>query len=247
MRRHHFREFLNLWVEKKKSFSCKKKKKKKTTMMKSIEESQITPSSAAAAAALPPSLVQQLDREQDTPREDDRSLSKQKPVKNSPRHNSTFVSFSSSSSSLPVLTNDSNDGTERRDCDDYCGEENEAVELSSLSNMNDENQDSSAPSVSATPTQDDSNAQNDDEFQPVQRSPTFGKILRSGTLISLAYSIVIILPLSIALNIDKHNECSRPAPPIKDWVNIQLVLHYIFLVVNLVVLLIITRTDYEST
>lgn len=216
-------------------------------MKKCIEESQITPSSAAAAAALPPSLVQQLDREQGTPREDDRSFSKQKQIKNSPRTNNTFLSFSSSSSSLPVLTNDSNDVTERRDCDDYGGEENDAVELSSLSNMNDENQDSPPPSVSTTPTQDDSNVQNDDEFQPFQRSPTFGKILRSGTLISLAYSIVIIIPSSIALKIDKHSECSRTAPPIKEWVSIQLILHYIFLVVNLIVLLIITRTDYETT
>lgn len=217
-------------------------------MKKGIGESQITSSSVAATAALPPTLLQQLDRDQGAQSDDDKSLQKHKSLKYSPRHNPTFLSFSSSSSSLPVMTNESNDNTEsRRDCEDETGEENDVIELSSLSNLNDENQEL-PPSVSTTPaTQDDASGQNDDEFVPVQRSATFGKILRSGTLIGLIYSIIIIVPLSTALRIDKNNECSRQMPPIKDWVNVQLMLHYIFLVVNLAVLLIITRTNYEST
>lgn len=216
--------------------------------MKRIEESQITSSSAAAVAALPPSLVRQVDREQAFQQDDDdddKTLQKQK----SPKHVQKLLSFSSSSSSsLPVMTSDSNDVTERRDCDDDGGGfENDAVELSSLSNMNDENQDIQ-PSASITPTQDEQNVQqNDDEFVPIQRSPTFGKILRSGTLIGLIYSIITIIPLSIAMRIDKKNECTRQAPPVKDWVNVQLILHYAYMAINLITLLIITRTDFEST
>ena len=178
-----------------------------------------------------------------------------------------LLSFSSSSSSsLPKIPSSSSDINEpenergrhaksKEEKDDDDEEDDEDEEKEDEYNEEEEEEEKSVQlsdlgpscdSPSEPVSQESQDAQQVEYIVPEQTSPTFGEILRSGTLLEISYSICVIIPLGIALKIDGNNECVGTAPPVKEWAYVQLSLQFVILLINMIVLFIITRLDYRS-